>query len=322
MQYSALLNREFSASAALLAVSAIACFALAIFDYSHDFTRFWDFQVYLKAKEHLAVTGSPYYEADSLRFIYPPSSLFMLNLITESEWFKSVYFILGGTLWLATAAIFCRRPLHLLIVFPVLLMAFGKHGYITMLTGNIACILYFVAAISAWLYFTGRISILVFSVLILALTLIKPFYAEFMIFIWFVRGLRIFIAASIAVIALFFAINLLLYPQLFAEFLDALKFQTHDTEIFGVTLMSHLNALGLATPAAAFFHFTLIGLFFLAFLGSLQTMSRLQIFCCLFTLAVFINPKHISYDLMVALPALSVVLLESRIWNYPCSFIV
>ncbi|MEM7215372.1 MAG: hypothetical protein AAF423_07505 [Pseudomonadota bacterium] len=306
------IDRKLPVWASVFSVFVLACVALACADYTHDFARLWDFRVYLKAKEHLALTGTPYYESESLRFIYPPTSIFLLHVISSEEWFKSAYFVVAGALWLSTATIFCRRPVHYLIVFPVLFLAFGKHGYITLLTGNIACVLYFIAAASAWMHFTGRMSAFFFAALILGLTLIKPFYAEFLIFIWFTRGLRDFLITSVAVVALFFAINLLIYPDLFSEFLSALKLDRHDSEIFGITLMSHLGKLGFPTLIAAGLHFLLIGGLFLAFLGNLTNMSNLERFCCLFILAVFINPKHITYDLLVALPALTVLLLETR----------
>ena len=287
---------------------------LSLIDANTNLPRLWDFNVYLKAKANLLEAGSPYYDSESLRFIYPPSSLFLLSIVQASDWFKSAYFVLNGALWISLCAFFCRRPIELLIVIPIVLFAFGKHGQIAILTGNIALLLYFVAALSCWLYYTNRISLFIFSAIILSLVLIKPFYAEFLILVWFKRGLGTFIKTSLIVVAAFFAVNLIFYPELFSEFLGSLKVENYDTEIFGITAFSHLSGIGFSTPISAFIHFALIALLFVMFLVRIDKLDERQKFCCLFILAIFINPKHITYDLIAGLSALSVLILTS---NWP-----
>jgi len=287
---------------------------LLLIDANTNLPRLWDFNVYLKAKSNLLEAVSPYYDSESLRFIYPPSSLFLLYIVHASDWFKSAYFVLNGALWISICAFFCRRPIELLIVIPIVLFAFGKHGQIAVLTGNIALLLYFVAALACWLYYTDKVSLLVFSLVILALVLIKPFYAEFLILIWFKRGIGAFIKSSMIVIFAFFAINLIFYPELFSQFLGSLKVENYDTEIFGITAFSHLSGLGFPAPTAALIHFALIATLFAIFLLRIDELDERQRFCCLFILAVFINPKHITYDLIAGLSALSVLILTS---NWP-----
>jgi len=300
-----------------LYVAFVSFFAgtwLVVIDAGPDFTRLWDFRVYLRAKEAMLQTGSPYFERESLRFIYPPSSIQFLNLINETPLFQSIYFVFMGTLWFATAALFCRQNVHLLLVFPLFLSLFGMHGYVTVLTGNIAPALYSVAALSLLIYLRKQLSMVGFSLIILALTLVKPFYAEFLIAIWFVAGFRRFVLASVFITSLFFVINLLFYPDLFFEFLSSLKVANYDTEIFGITMFSHLISLGLAGSFALLIHAMLIGLLLILFIQRFSDMSYLAQFCGIFILATLINPKHVTYDLLVMVPPLIVFLFEGRRW--------
>ncbi len=283
-------------------------------DAGGDFIRFWDFRVYLKAKEVLLETGSPYFDRESLRFIYPPTAIPFLHLLNDTHGFQSAYFVGIGALWFGTAALFCRRNVHLIVVFPVFLLVFGKHGYVTVLTGNIGPAMYFVAALAMLQFLRGKLSVIVFSLIILLLTLIKPFYAEFLIAIWFVAGFLTFLKASVAVTGLFFAVNLVFYPNLFFEFLSALKVGEHDTEIFGITMLSHLVSLNVPELLAVTLHFGLVGFLVLLIAQRFSGMSSIAQFCGVFILAVLINPKHVTYDLLVLVPPLVVVLLEGRRW--------
>jgi len=303
-------HREISPAIIISAIFIMTLVVLATLDYFHDFVRLWDFRVYLKASDQLHSTGSPYFEAESLRFIYPPSSLFILYLINQSAFYKSAYFVISGAAWIATTAVFCRRPIQLLLVLPIFLLAFGKHGTITILTGNIACLMYFAAALSAWLYHSGKISTVVFAICLLPLVMIKPFYAEFLIFVWFFRGVKTFLLYSAVVVGLFFAVNLLVWPELFSQFLSALRYDAHDSEIFGITLFSHFTSLDVTTHWAALAHISFVGALFILFLTRVRSLTSLSRFCCMFILAVFLNPKHVTYDLLVALPPLLVLQLE------------
>lgn len=296
----------------LIVIGVASTLILALLDYVYDFAKLWDFRVYLKAQASFFETGNPYYEAESLRFIYPPSASFIFYLINDSTFFGSVVFALNGAAWIMTACVFCRSKFDLCIVIPALLLLFGMQGWVAILTGNIACLLYFSAAIAGFLYHHKAISTLVFVVVILCLTVIKPFYAEFLIFIWLAQGIRSFLLASFLVIVAFFAINLIFYPELFEYFLTALKFDHYDTEIYGITLFSHLSSLGFNSLFSIGVQFLLIGILFILFVLRLPSLSHGQQFLYIFILAVFINPKHITYDLMVALPALVILLAQSH----------
>lgn len=307
----------------LVGLSFIICaFTISIILANTNLPWLWDFNVYIKAKNALLDTGSPYYEAKSLRFIYPPSSIFLLHIVQDSAWFKSAYYVLNSALWLSICAFFCKRPIEYLIIIPIMLLAFGKHGIISMFTGNIALLLYFCAALACWLYYTDRISTQLFCALILIFVLIKPFYAEFLIFVWFKRGLLSFIKSSIAVVLLFFALNLVFYPDLFAQFMASLKVENYDTEIFGITLFSHLSSFGYSLPLAATIQLSMIGLLFTLFVLRVDKLDDGQKLCYLFILAVFINPKHITYDLISALPALMVLVLRSTWLKQIVSFTI
>ena len=296
----------------LVVVGVLSAIALAVFDYTNEFAKLWDFRVYLKAREHYFETGNPYFNSESLRFIYPPSATFVFYLINDSAFFKLFVFAVNGALWITTACLFCRSKVEILVSVPALLLLFGMQGWVAILTGNIACLLYFSAGLSGLLYYKGLISTVSFLALIFVLTLIKPFYAEFLIFVWFMRGTRDFLIVSLAVVAGFFAINILLFPELFDHFLSALKFDDYDTEIYGITAFSHFSSLGFSTLSAVIFHFLIVGLLFVLFILRLLSLNGSQKFACIFILAVFINPKHITYDLMVAVPALIVLLMQAR----------
>lgn len=296
----------------LIVVGVLSAITLGVLDAVYDFGKLWDFRVYLKARTAFFETGNPYFDAESLRFIYPPSATFVFYFINDSAFFKSVVFVLNGTLWVMTACFFCRSKYDLAVVIPALLFLFGMQGWVAILTGNIACLLYFSAALAGLLYYNQILSTIMFAALVLLLTLIKPFYAEFLIFVWFVRGFKSFLVASLAVVSAFFAINLTIYPELFQAFLNALKVNSYDTEIYGITFFSNLSSLGFNSFIAAIMHLSLIGFMFVLFVLRLPYLNRSQQYGCLFILAVFINPKHITYDLMVAVPALVVLLLQTR----------
>ncbi len=296
-----------------VAVGVLSVIALGILDATYSFAKLWDFRVYLKARDIYFETGNPYFDAESLRFIYPPSATFLFYFINDSAVFRSIIFAINGALWITTACFFCRSKYDLVIVVPALLLVFGMQGWVTILTGNIACLLYFSAALIGLLYYNQIISTVIFTALVLLLMLIKPFYAEFLIFVWFVRGVKEFLIACVAGVCAFFAINLAIYPELFVDFLNALKVDSYDTEIYGITAFSHLTGLGLNTISAATMHLALIGFMFVLFVIRLPSLNRNQQYACLFILAVFINPKHISYDLMVGIPALIILLMQARI---------
>lgn len=296
----------------MIVVGVLSALILSLIDYSFDFAKLWDFRVYLRARENYFETGNPYYEAESLRFIYPPSASSIFYLINESMLFGSFVFALNGALWIMTAYLFCRTRFEFLVVIPPLFILFGMQGWVAILTGNIACLLYFVAAVVSFLYHHKAISTVVFAGVILLLTLIKPFYAEFLIFIWLAHGIRHFLFVSLAVVFAFFAINILFYPSLFEHFLSALQVDRYDTEIYGITLFSHISSFGFSSAFSIIPQFFLLGLMFAVFLLRLPFLKRDQQFLMMFILAVFINPKHITYDLMVAVPALLVLLIQSN----------
>jgi len=292
----------------------LSAIAFGTYDYFYDFSRYWDFNVYIKAQTHFFETDSPYFERESLRYIYPPSANFILHFVSDSQLFKTIYFIITGTLWTLTACLFCRCFTDTLIVIPVLFLAYGMQGLVTVLSGNIATIMYFIAALAAWAYFTGKIPTLVFAIIITGLTMIKPFYAEFLLFIWFVEDFKKFILFALGVVALFFAVNLIFFPELFSIFLDTLKVDDYDNEIFGITMMSHLAGLGVPSTLAFITQGAVLGCLFLLFLSKSNKFSTLEKFAYIFIFAVFINPKQISYDLIVCLPALTLILFGSKRW--------
>ncbi|MEP1332039.1 MAG: hypothetical protein ABJK43_05025 [Lentilitoribacter sp.] len=296
----------------VLLVSVVAFVFLLVKEMGADSIKLWDYRVYLKAKETFLETGSPYFERESLRFIYPPSATALFPFVSASPTYQSWYFIVMGVIWFSSVALFCRKNIHALVVFPVFFYVFGGNGYVTILTGNIAPLLYFSAALAGYLHLSGKTSTVVFSAFILGLTLIKPFYAEFLIFVWFLSGIRTFLISAAGVIGLFFAINIAIYPELFPEFLLVLKLNQHDTEIFGITLLSHFAFLNVPVEIAGIVHFALIGTLFFLCLQRQDSFTDHQWFCCLFILAVLINPKHLTYDLMIIVPALVVLLLESK----------
>lgn len=305
--------RKFSLLQSLILVGIVSALTLSLIDYSYNFAKLWDFQVYLKARDSFLETGNPYYDAESLRFIYPPSASFIFYLINDSLFFRSIVFSVNGALWIMTACLFCRSRLDIVVVVPALLLLFGMQGWVAILTGNIACLLYFIAAATGLLYHNKIISTFGFAAVILLLTLIKPFYAEFLILIWLAQGIRSFLISSFAVVGAFFVINLFFYPELFVHFLNALKVNDYDTEIYGITLLSHLMSFGFSSLSSIILHLLLIGFLFVLFTVRLPSFTHSQQFSCIFILAVFINPKHISYDLMVAVPALVILLLQARL---------
>jgi len=298
----------------LLLISIAGALFFGTYDYLYNFGRFWDFNVYIKAQAHFAETGSPYFERESLRYIYPPSANFILYLVSDSAIYKTIYFIVTGMLWTLIALFFCRRPVDTALILPILFLAFGMQGWVTVLSGNIATIMYFIAAFAAWTYFTGKIQALLYASIILLLALVKPFYVEFLLFIWFVGDLKKFVIYALGVIILFFAVNLLFYPELFSTFLDTLKVDNFDSEIFGITMMSFLIAKGFPTTIAFLGQAILLGVLFLVFLAKYNQFSTHEKFAALFIFAVFINPKQITYDLMVCLPALVTLLLGGKRW--------
>lgn len=299
-------------------VGILGALTFGLYDYLHDFSRFWDFNVYLKAQTHLFETGTPYFERESLRYIYPPSANFLLYVVSDIYLYKTLYFILTGTLWTLTACLFARRPIEIAIILPVLFLVFGMQGWVTVLSGNIATIMYFIAAFSAWFYFTEKISTIAFTAIITALALVKPFYAEFLLFIWFARDFKTFILCAIGLLAAFFAINLTVYNELFFTFLETLKVDDFDNEIFGITLMSFIiessggKNIGLAFLA----HLGVISGFLMQFIIRFKSFSTQEQFAAIFIIAAFINPKQITYDLMVCIPALTYLLIVSKRWVF------
>lgn len=273
---------------------------------------FWDFDVYVKAQVQFFEHGSPYFEQAKFRYIYPPSANFLFYFFSDSAWFRTFFYCLSGMAWISIIAFFARKPFDLIYILPVFLLAFGKVGWATILTGNVACLLYFFASFATWAYFYKRISTPVFFVCIMALVIVKPFYAAFLVFIWFRHNLGGFIGTSIIAVALFFTINLTLYPELFTQFLEVLKFDQFDTQIFGFTAMSHFKSLGIATPVAGLGHLVIIGSMFLLFIWKYPALNTAQRFAAIFILACFLNPKQLTYDLAVALPALVILLLHTR----------
>jgi len=298
----------------MLLAGALSAIVFSTYDYFYDFPRFWDFNVYIKAQAHFAETGSPYFDRESLRYIYPPSANFMLYHVSDSAIYKTIYFIMTGMLWTLTALLFCRRPIDAALTLPILFLAFDMQGWVTVLSGNIATFMYCIAAFAAWAYFIGKIPTFVFVAIITGLTMVKPFYAEFLLFIWFVEDLKKFILYALGVIAIFFAVNLLFFPELFSTFLGTLKVDDYDNEIFGITMMSHLIGLGAHSTLAFIIQGAVLGGLLLLFLSKFNQFSTLEKFACVFIFAVFINPKQITYDLMVCLPALTLLLLGSKPW--------
>ena len=296
----------------IIVVGIVSSLILSLIDYHFEFAKLWDFRVYLRAREHFFETGNPYYEAESLRFIYPPTASFVFYLINDSAFLNSFVFAFNGALWVMTACLFCRSRLEISVVISALFILFGMQGWVAVLTGNIACLLYFVAAVASLMYHNKLISTSVFAVMILLLTLIKPFYAEFLIFIWLAYGIWRFLAVSLVVVSVFFAINMIFYPVLFEHFLSALQFDRYDTEIYGITLFSHISSFGFNSAISIVPQLLLIGTLFGLFVLRLPSLRHDQQFLILFILAVFINPKHITYDLMVAVPALVILLLQAN----------
>lgn len=293
-------------------VGIVSALILLLIDYHFEFAKLWDFRVYLRASEHFFETGNPYYEAESLRFIYPPTASFVFYLINDNAFFGSFVFAFNGALWVMTACLFCRSRLENSVVIPALFILFGMQGWVAVLTGNIACLLYFVAAVASLMYHNKLIATSAFAVVILLLTLVKPFYAEFLIFIWLAYGMWRFLAVSLVVVSAFFAINMIFYPVLFEHFLSALQFDRYDTEIYGITLFSHISSFGFNSAISVVLQLLLIGILFGLFVLRLPSLRYDQQFLILFILAVFINPKHITYDLMVAVPALVILLIQSN----------
>jgi len=300
----------------LLLIGIAGALFFGTYDYLYNFGRFWDFNVYIKAQAHFAETGSPYFERESLRYIYPPSANFILYLVSDSAIYKTIYFIVTGMLWTLIALFFCRRPVDAALILPILFLAFGMQGWVTVLSGNIATIMYFIAAFAAWAYFTGKIPTLVFAVIITALVMIKPFYAEFLLFIWFVEDLKKFILFALGVVVLFFAVNLIFFPELFSIFLDTLKVEDYDNEIFGITIMSVLMEAGGPIYLALIAHLGLLSGILIQLIVRYKNFSSQEQFACIFIIAVFLNPKQITYDLIVCVPALTFLLLTAKRWVF------
>ncbi len=305
------LNRSFEPKYTVWVSVSISFFALFLMALSREKLNLWDFNVYLTAKNALSESGSPYFERESLRYIYPPSSIPLLHLIGDTDTYKTLYFSIIGAFWLSIPVFFCRTIVQWAVAILALLYVFGSHGYITLFTGNIAPLLYFVAAGIALAYWMDKVSISTFVLVIIAISLVKPFYLEFLIFIWFKRNFLSFILASLISTAGFFAINAVFYPELFSQFVHALKVDRYDSEIFGITLFSYLTSFGLSSFIGLFLQLLCIGVLFILFIQRAPGMNVAKQFSALFILAVFINPKHISYDLMVAVPPLVFMLLQS-----------
>ena len=305
------LNRNFEPKYTVWVSVSISFVILLLIAFSREKLNLWDFDVYLTAKNALFESGSPYFERESLRYIYPPSSIPLLYLISDSELYKTLYFSIIGAFWLSIPVFFCRTIIQWSAAVLVFLYVFGSHGYVTLFTGNLAPLLYFVAAGIAFAYWTERVSITTFVFVILAVSLVKPFYLEFLIFIWFKRDFLYFLVASFVSVICFFGINAIFYPELFTEFIQALKVDRYDSEIFGITLFSYVTSLGFSSVVGLFFQLLCIGILLTLFIQRAPSIDVVKQFSLLFILAVFINPKHISYDLMVAVPPLVFILLKS-----------
>ncbi|MEM8651655.1 MAG: hypothetical protein AAGF54_14060 [Pseudomonadota bacterium] len=305
------LNRSFEPKYTVWVSITISFFVLLLLAFSRENLNLWDFNVYVTAKNALLESGSPYFERESLRFIYPPSSIPLLYLISDSELYKTLYFSIIGALWLSIPVFFSRTIVQWVAATSIFLFVFGNHGYITLFTGNLAPLLYFVAAAVSLAFWMDKVSISTFVLVILAISLVKPFYLEFLIFVWFKRDFLSFFLASLISTAGFFSINAVFYPELFSQFVHALKVDRYDSEIFGITLFSYLTSFGLSSFIGLFLQLLCIGVLFILFIQRAPGMTTTQQFSALFILAVFINPKHISYDLMVAVPPIVFMLLQS-----------
>ena len=305
------LNRSFEPKYTVWVSITISFLVLLLLAFSRENLNLWDFNVYVTAKNALLESGSPYFERESLRFIYPPSSIPLLYLISDSELYKTLYFSIVGALWLSIPVFFSRTIVQWVAATSIFLFVFGNHGYITLFTGNLAPLLYFMAAAVSLAFWMDKVSISTFVLVILAISLVKPFYLEFLIFVWFRKDFLSFLLASLISTAGFFAINAVFYPELFSQFVHALKVDRYDSEIFGITLFSYLTSFGLSSFIGLFLQLLCIGVLFILFIQRAPGMTMTQQFSALFILAVFINPKHISYDLMVAVPPLVFMLLQS-----------
>jgi hypothetical protein len=287
---------------------------------------FWDAHVYLRALRAYVAGGNPY-QNDVLPFIYPPIFLkvawFMRDIIFNQV-FLSIYVVLHCAAVLGIPFLFSKGLLHVrwlgwAAAAAIFLCEPDAAAQKALFSGNISAVDY-ALVLTASLLGLHRNEWRPFYLLLWLAAIVKPtFIGLLLIPLLLGQGqlFASFVTGGLAVLSII--AQRILWPELFAKFLEALHYQTLNRRgvgvgIFGSSVIHHWGAhIPIVHDSIGIgLHVVLVGALILALLllrSSVQGSDAIWI-CLVITVSFMLNPRLEPYDLdITAIPA-AVLLVE------------
>jgi hypothetical protein len=310
---------------------AITCFGVAgtyllwlIFVTHHIF---WDFKVYLGVVKAMAAGISPYNDAylsnnfgAETPFRYPPlvaATFYKLRWLFLSPMGCALVLIAHVISWLSIPYLLAGSPKNWfsrdwLYVWGLYLVLFGLGGMRLLVVGNAAAVLFALTILSLVLAVRSG-TYKFFWVTILLCSFVKFYFLVFLLFPIILDRRYLSAGFLVCALAALYALNYLLNPVLFTEYVSELtRISSDGGGVLGWSLFSLVTAIlrTLLGPNASLLLagslqllFIAIILLFAYYISERKIRpGRFDLFCCwLFLSAFLISPRIFDYDLAVVI---------------------
>jgi hypothetical protein len=284
---------------------------------------FWDINVYVRAVNAIASGVSPYQGAYPYNtFRYPPlvaDAFYTLRWLFLTPTGRALLFIVHVFSWLSIPYLLAGSPKNWfsrdwLYVWGLYLVLFGLGGMRLLVVGNVAAVLFALTILSLVLAVrSGNYKL--FWVTILLCSFVKFYFIVFLLFPIILDKRYLSTGFLIFALAALYALNYLLNPPLFTEYIAAITSGSADLggaagwSLFSLAITILRALLGpnasltfvLGLGLQLLFSATIL-LFAYDIRGRRARPERFGLFCCwLFLSAFLISPRIFDYDLAVAI---------------------
>lgn len=291
-----------------LFILGIGSSLLSLFKVASAHSYLWDLEVYQNAVDVYLSGGSAYQDLEGLKFVYPPLVLYVFSLFGT---FLTPALL---TLFVLCSLAFLSNREGRMLTYSAVLASFcfyhGSAFFISLLTGNVSIFMHFLILFTAFKARYG--SKFLFYIAVFFSSLIKPYYASYLILIFGLPNLsrKKILESSIIVFAVItiYLLQFTLFYPLFEQFIQSLAEQSFDlkktdsTDIGYSPYSFFIRIYSQQTALLIHAFFVLIGLKTLYFTTKfnqkyLETKdASFILFLWLIILAIFMNPRIKEYD--------------------------